>query len=546
MFLRPLRSLNREGRTGCDKDAKKSLHATSSSGSQKQWTRYGLPSVSDLIFVVLLLSLSVGSLAPRLLGDAGTGWHIRNGELILSTHTITRMDPFSSTMQGKPWYAWEWLYDAAIAMVHGWYGLNGVVFASAFVIAITFSLMFILVRARGGSLAATTLLSLLAIAASSIHLLARPHIFSWLLTVVWFHLLDSSETTPSYGRKLLWLPVIMLLWVNVHGGFVIGFILLGIYALINLASFRGSKNLAERGLAGKRLRRIILVGIASALASLINPYGFQLHVHIYRYLSNRFLMNQINEFQAPNFHGIAQQCFVLLVLIAVVAFAWKERRPRPVELLVALFAIAAGFYASRNLPTSSILLTLIVAPFLSGRSEERSDAEPQPERKAGRIQAFASRMQSTDQQLRGHVWPLILMLLGTWVCITGGRLGSHQLMSASFSEKQFPVGAMEAIQRRNIPGPIFLPDSWGGYVIYRLYPSVKVVDDDRHDLYGEQFFKNYLTITRVEPDWEQLLNQVNANWVLMPKNSPLAGALSEKTGWAVEYHDATATLFHKQ
>ena len=196
------------------------MRATSSpDSSQKPWTRYVLPSVSDLIFVVLLLSLSMGSLAPRLLGDAGTGWHIRNGELILSTHSITRMDPFSSTMQGQPWYAWEWLYDAAIARLHGWYGLNGVVFGSAIVIAITFSLMFILAQARGGSLAGTVLLSLLAITSSSIHFLARPHILSWLLTLFWFHLLDSSETTPSGGKKLLWLPVIMLLWVNVHGGF---------------------------------------------------------------------------------------------------------------------------------------------------------------------------------------------------------------------------------------------------------------------------------------------------------------------------------------
>ena len=65
-------------------------------------------------------------------------------------------------------------------------------------------------------------------------------------------------------------------------------------------------------------------------------------------------------------------------------------------------------------------------------------------------------------------------------------------------------------------------------MIYRLYPDVRVIDDDRHDLYGEQFFKNYLTITRVEPGWEQLLSQLKANWVLMPKNSPLICSLERK------------------
>ncbi|HSS98068.1 MAG TPA: hypothetical protein VLK33_13600 [Terriglobales bacterium] len=522
------------------------MHATALTGSQKQWTRYVLPSVSDLIFLVLLFALSMGSLAPRLLGDGDTGWHIRNGELILSTHTITRVDPFSSTMQGKTWYAWEWLYDVAIARLHGWYGLNGVVFGSAFVIAVTFSLMFLLAQARGGSLAGTVLLSLLAITASSIHFLARPHILSWVLTLLWFHLLDSSETTPSGGRKLLWLPAIMLLWVNVHGGFVIGFVLLGICALTNFASFRFSKNQAERDIAGKRFWRIILVGIACAFTSLINPFGLQLHIHIYRYLSNRFLMNQISEFQPPNFHGIAQQCFVLLVLVAIAALARRKREPRPIELLVALFAVASGLYASRNLPTSSILLTLIIAPYLSRHSEERSDAEPQPEPKVSRLQSFAARMQCMDRQLRGHVWPGILVVLGTWACIAGGRVGGHQLISAKFSEKQFPVAAVDTIQLRQFTGPIFLPDSWGGYLIYRLYPGMTVVDDDRHDLYGEQFFKEYLQLTRLEPGWEDILKKSNATLVLMPAKSPLAGMLAEKPEWSMEYRDNTSALFRKK
>jgi hypothetical protein len=188
-------------------------------------------------------------------------------------------------------------------------------------------------------------------------------------------------------------------------------------------------------------------------------------------------------------------------------------------------------------------LTLIIAPYLSGRSEERSDAEPQPDAKAGHLQTFAIRMQAMDRQLCGHLWPLALLLFGTWVLVAGGRLGAHQLMSSSFNEKQFPVGAVSAIQQRRIS--VFLPDYWGGYVIYRLYPNAKVIDDDRHDLYGSQFFKNYLTITRVEPGWEQLLDQLDARWVLMPKNSSLSAALSEKAGWAIEYQDETAVLFHK-
>src|SRR5262249_43014707 len=113
------------------------------------WTRFALPSATDLIFVLLLISLSMAPLAQRLVGDAGIGWHIRTGELILRSHTIPQVDPYSSTMHGQPWYAWEWLYDAAVGAIHHFTGLNGVVFITAFVIALTFGLVFQMALGRG-------------------------------------------------------------------------------------------------------------------------------------------------------------------------------------------------------------------------------------------------------------------------------------------------------------------------------------------------------------------------------------------------------------
>ena len=134
-----------------------------------------------------------GILAPRLLGDASIGWHIRNGELMLQSHSITRTDPFSATMGGQSWYAWEWLYDVKIASIHHWWGLNGVVFFTAVMIAATFALTLRLSLRRGADLPVTVTLLALSLGASMIHLFARPHVLSWLFTVVWFQLLDSSE-----------------------------------------------------------------------------------------------------------------------------------------------------------------------------------------------------------------------------------------------------------------------------------------------------------------------------------------------------------------
>ena len=136
------------------------------------WLRFLVPSVADLIFIILLIAMTGGILAPRLLGDASIGWHIRNGELMLHAHSITCADPFSVTMNGAPWYAWEWLYDIVIAGIHHWSGLNGVVFFTALIIAATFALTLRLSLQRGADLPVTVVLLALSLGASMIHLLA--------------------------------------------------------------------------------------------------------------------------------------------------------------------------------------------------------------------------------------------------------------------------------------------------------------------------------------------------------------------------------------
>src|SRR5271168_1676204 len=201
------------------------------SGDASRWLRLLMPSVSDLLFAALLLGFSCGALGRLLLRDVGTGWHIRNGQLMLQTHSITKVDPFSATMSGQPWYAWEWLYDLLIAAIHHVFGLNGVVFYTAAVMAATFVLVFHLAMRRGGNLPITFFLLVLSLGASAVHFLARPHVLSWLFTVIWFEGLDSaaSGTEPEKSRRLFWLPILMLLWVNLHGGFLVGFALLGVY-----------------------------------------------------------------------------------------------------------------------------------------------------------------------------------------------------------------------------------------------------------------------------------------------------------------------------
>jgi len=507
-----------------------------------------MPSVADLLFVVLLFGLSAGALGRVLLRDAGTGWHIRNGQQIILTRTIPRVDSFSATMSGQPWYAWEWLYDLLMAAIHQALGLNGVVFYSAAIIAATFAIALYVATERGANLLITLLLLILSLAASAVHFLARPHIVSWLLALIWFEILDSAVIQPTRQilRRLFWLPALMLLWVNVHGGFLTGFILLGIYLVgVGIQYFSQPD---DRAASAQVLRKLAIVTLLCGLASLINPYGYKLHIHVALYLADRFLMNAISEFHSPNFHGAAQQCFAFLMLITIVALASARRRPHPAQMLVMLFAVYSGLFATRNLPVASLLLTLVVAPMLTETIATAGNTRAAAWVRAlcARIDRFGSRMKNTELRLTGHVWLVAGFVVGLWACAHGGRLGSAQLINAYFDPKRFPVEAVSALAQRRIAEPVFSLDYWGGYLIYRRYPQEKVFIDDRHDFYGAASIKDYLEVTLAQPGWDKVLNAEHVNWVLMPTESSLASLLRLSPAWKTVHEDSTAVLFQRQ
>jgi hypothetical protein len=515
------------------------VSGSSSKVATPVWARWALPSLADLIFVALLGALVFTPLSVRLLGDAGIGWHIRTGQQILATQTIPHVDSFSASVGAKPWFAWEWLYDVVVGQLESALGLNGVVWFTSVVIAAVFALLFRLLTKGGTNVLVALVLMLLALASSMIHFLARPHVLSWLFTLIWFWILDASEQDSSSGyggrdRKWLWaLPLLMLVWVNVHGGFLLGFVLLGIFWMGAVWSWlRARSGRIEQAFAkiaaGKRSWELIWVGLLSATASLVNPYGWKLHSHIASYLSNQFLMDHIEEFQSPNFHGVAQRCFVVLLLITLTVMAGRGRQLRASHVLTLLLAVYTGLYASRNIPASSLLLVMVMGPLVPF---------------TGLAERFSQNVASIQGKLRGHLWPVVAIVIALWIAADGGRFGSTKIMDAHFDPQRMPVDAVTYLEKHEVPGPMLSPDYWGGYLIYRLYPKQRVVVDDRHDFYGEAFLKSYLKMVHVESGWQEFLREHEVSCLLLPRNAALTNVLLETRDWKPIYGDEVAIAF---
>ena len=504
------------------------------------WVRWSLPSITDVLFLCILGTLLLRSEGTGLLADADTGWHIRNGEQILATHVVSLTDPFSYTRAGQPWFAWEWLYDVLVAAVHHFAGLNGVSMLTVLLVCSTFALLFRFLLRRCGNILVSAGLTMLAAAGSQMHLLARPHVFSWLFTLLWAELL--IRFTEGDRKAIYWLPALMLLWVNIHGGFILGVALTALFAAGAFWRYLAARDRTDL----RQLWSLVAVGFASLAVTLITPYGYQLHIHVYRYLSSNYLMNRIQEFASPNFHeaGIGYfECFLLLA-IAGAALGW--RRLRVNDLLLLLFAAHAGLYAGRNIPLAGILISLALCRPLTEIFTSTTPTAERPRfvtRFSSSCNAIAAELAVLEAQLRGHFVVLLVVLAVCVAACNGGRLFGRQLMDEQFSPTHFPVAATQFLAAHHVQDRTFSTDSWSGYLIYRLYPGFKVLVDDRHDFYGDAFIQQYVTSVAGAPGWQKLLDEQHANRALLPPDFALTSLLRQSPEWHVEYSDPVAVLF---
>ncbi|HUJ50795.1 MAG TPA: hypothetical protein VLW25_11380, partial [Bryobacteraceae bacterium] len=280
------------------------------------------PSFADAFFVALLAWLFICGANgwKSLLGDGDTGWHIRTGQYILAHHAVPTRDLFSFSKPDAPWFAWEWLSDVALAALFQLGGLKAITLAAGALIAVYATLLLRYALWLGANALLAALFTLLAVGASSMHFLARPHLFTLLFlpACLWVVQADLRKNT----RWVWWLIPASALWTNLHGGF---FMFLACLALLIAGQAVEAWLGRARWTAVWRLS-VLLAGCT--LASLINPYGIQLHKHVVEYLRSDWIRNVIQEFQAPTFRNEGQLQFEALLVsgLVVTGLLFKQRR----------------------------------------------------------------------------------------------------------------------------------------------------------------------------------------------------------------------------
>lgn len=476
------------------------------------------------IFVLALFALTAKSAT-----DPDFGWHLRTGEYIVTTQSIPHTDFFSYTAAGDSWVTHEWLTDAVIYLLYQTGGMFALVFFFSLVSTLTFWMLYL--RCENKPYLAAFVVLFAAIAAAPIWGI-RPQTIALFLTGAFLYVLDHYRRNGN-GRVLLWLLPVMLIWANSHGSFALGPFLILIYLGGGLVENYIKWNGENHANAAKPLP---LLGILIACVAIIalNPNGIELYPYPFQTLASRAIQTNIQEWQPPAFHELAVQPFAWMLVATLGALAVSRKRVGLVETILLVGFTFASLRAARQIS----IWVLVAAPVLAAALPEILALVP-----------WKLKLQFNEHPARPvqilNTIILIVVALVVMVRLTGTALDQDR------AEREFyPVAAVQWLQEQGQRGPIFNLYDWGGYLIWKMYPTERVFIDGRSDLYGltaDTIVTEYLSAINGSLNWRTPLDKYNVRLVLIPPDAPLTTLLTQETAiWDKVYSDDTAVIFQRQ
>lgn len=475
--------------------------------------------------LVLGLVLFAGLAAPggtTLLGDPDSHWHIAVGNWILAHGAVPTVDTFSFTFAGQPWIAKEWLSQIVLALAYDTAGWGGVTVLSAAAIALSFALLLRLLLRDLAPLPAL-LFTLAAIVMSAPHFLARPHLFAFPVMLWWVAGLVRAVEERRAPEPLLLLA--MLLWANLHGGFTLGLLLCGAFALDALVGARDSVERRSLFIAWAKF------GVAAGLVACITPYGPESILVTLRIFGIGETLGMIAEWKSPDFHS--QPLQELIILVALYAALSRGLKLPLVRLLIVLGLVHLYLRHARNAELLAMLAPLVIAPVLARQWPSlRSVSEA-----AGGV--LARRVLLLTRPAGRGALALCLAIAG--VC----AVATVRVTSATPPAATMPSAALDHARSAGLTGRVFNSYNYGGYLIHAGIPTFI---DGRGELYGGAFIKRFgdAVNLRGEEPLEQLLDSYRIDWTLLDTAQPANRLLARLPGWRLAYSDAASTIFVRE
>jgi hypothetical protein len=474
-----------------------------------------------------ILFIGLFAMATRVSVDSDSFWHLRAGTWMLDNGRLLNFDAFSHTRFNTPWINHSWLSEVFMAVIYRIAGFAGLNLAISVVVCLAF--LFVYQSGRGGVYLRAFVI-VIAATTSAVYWSARPQIVSMLLAAVFGYIL--IEYRQRSINRLWLLPLLMVLWVNLHGGFAIGFILLVITFGGEVLKWLVNLNDVD---ARSRVLWLGAAGLLCAAAVNVNPYGIQMLAYPFRTVSIGALQNYIQEWQSPNFHEREAQVFIALWLAALAAVSYSGKRLDPTDFFLFATFTALALVARRNIAVFAIVAAPIVMTHADAALAALQDRWP------------SIKLNDAPRPLRPVTvilnWTLLLLVVAASLLKISLPLSPITVQTAIAATA--PVGAADYLKAHPFPGRLFNSYNNGGYLIWALYPDTLVFMDGRTDLYDDEFLTTSLNVFFTGVGWQELFARYNVGVVLVEANAPIVKTLLKQPDWAVRYRDQHSVVIVK-
>ena len=494
-----------------------------------------MPWIKEEKLYPILVLILIFIMAVRMPMDTDMWWHLRAGEETLISGQVYRIDTFSSSRAGQSWINHSWLSQVVMALL---LRLGGLPALSIWVAACAvFSMGLVYLQMEGHPLLRSAVLILTAMVTSVVWS-PRPQILSLVLLGLMSWLLFNFRKKGGL-KYLAGIPILFILWGNLHGGYVLGLIYLGAFMAgevlekILFWETAGGLSWKEVGLiAGTLVLGFVLV--------LINPFGWEMWKIPFNTIGVETLQNLINEWSSPDFHQAYQQPFLWMLLGLLAALSLTGKPLRGYRLVPVVIFAWAALVARRNFGPFAI----VCGPALADQLDFVLKNWAQKARRV--VPAIESFLQSAEANkmafnntARNLLNVTLIVLLSVTAVVKTIQVNEPELVSQA-EEEMFPVGAVEWFKDQDQSYKIFNDYNWGGYLIYHL-PDLPVFVDGRTDLYGDEILNDYLDLVFCKENWKATLIEYEIELILIPSDSCLKElALTE--GWKTHYIDGQAVV----
>ena len=475
--------------------------------------------VGGVLLVILSLFISTEQ-------DPDFWWHLRIGRWMAENGKLPSTDIFTYTVPSHVWTDHEYLTEILMWLTYSRAGLAVLCVAFGLITWAGFLLIYRQVRQQPFVIVGVGL-AVGAIAGAPIWG-PRAQMITFALSCLQLYWLQGYLSGRS--RALRFFPLVMVLWANLHGGWVIAFVWLGIAMAAELVAWAWDRsNLAHR----MHLRFLLIITAASAVAVAATPHFLSLYPYPFQTEGSVAQQKLIVEWFSPDFHQVYLRPFEAMVFLLIAGFAL--RRPSLYEFLLTAVALGLALQSVRNVA----LFVAATTPVLINSYSESWNA-------MARARGWS--LVLPPRRLFAVTTSVVLIVIAgaTAVRIAGSISPANQL---SMDRTTYPVGAADWLAAHPDVGTrMYNQYGWGGYLANRFYPQANraVFIFGEAALMGDPLLNQYEDVQTLRPDWKQVLDQWKVDYVVYNRGEPLANVLATQPDWTLVYQDSVAVIYVRQ